>query len=387
MTHPGSFTAVGPTSPPPAAPIDTGAWFVVGAGGSGPVGHVTRLRSLADYTAVHGPRAVDNTVICDSLELFFRSGGAVAQLVTVAPGAEFADDAADALDLFPATLGCGQVSIPGAVDATTHAAIAAHASAANRTAILDGPDVAAATLVTAGEATRTAVADEAVYGLFAGWPMLGPLAPGDPFRTVPPCGGVAGRINAVDARTGHANAAAAADQGWGAGRLTAALGISRVYTDAEWDDLTVAGVNLLVPDANGRIEIYGWRTGAQGSSPGTVDPVRTWLNHRRLNMQITAAVKSIGKAFVFRVNEGVPLFTDFAHALRGYMIASLFNQGALWGTDADDAFVIDTIGPNTAEVSGAGELLANVDYTPAGVAERVTTQISVSAITSTEVAA
>lgn len=382
MTHPGSFTTFAPSGSPPAAPIDTGTWFTVGAAGTAPPGAATKLKSLADYTAMDGPRAVGTATIHDSLELFFRSGGATAWLTTVPAGATFDADAADALGLFTAGLGGGQVSIPGATDATTHAAIADHAVATDRTAILDGPDVDAAALVTAGEATRTAVAaaaDEQVYGLFAAWPDLAALAAGGALRSVPPCGGVAGRINAVDARAGHAGAAAAGDQGWGAGRLTAAVGVSRAYTDAEWDLLTDAGVNLLVPDPYGRVEIYGWRTGAEGLTPGSIDPVRTFLHHQRLRMQIVAAGRSIGRAFVFRLNDGPRLFAEFRHALDGYLLG-LYDAGAFYGATPRSAFEVDTIGPNTAAVTNAGRLLANVAYTPAGLAERVTVQISVSAI-------
>lgn len=369
MTHPGSFTtfaATGSPSGPPA--IDTGTWFVVGAGGTGPNGVVTRLRSLDDYVAAQGARAVANATIYDSLELFFRSGGAVAYLTTVA-AASFAAGAPDALDLFTAGLGAGQVSIPGAVDAITHAAIAAHATAKNRTAILDGPNVAGAALVTAAEATRTAAAEDERYGMFAGWPTLAAL-PGGAVRSVPPCGGVAGRINVVDARLGHAAGAAAGDQGWGAGRLDAAIGVSRTYSDDEWDDLTAAGVNLLVPNAKDRLEVYGWRT-------GSIDPLWTYLNYQRLRMQIVGAGKAIGRPFVFRLIDGPPLFSEFRAALDGYMVG-LYERGALYGATAEIAFEVDTLGPNTPAVTAAGQLLANVSYIPAGLAERVTTQISMS---------
>jgi phage tail sheath protein FI len=369
MPHPGSFTTFAATGSPSGPAIDTGAWFVVGVAGQyGASGEVTKLVSLADYEHLQGPREEENAVIHDSLELFFRSGGAVAYLTTVDAGASFVADAATALTLFPASLGPGQMSVPGAVDTATQANVIASCEATNRTAILDGPDVAAPALLTAAAAIATLAPDQRA-GLFAGWPIL-PALPGGTVRIVPPCGGVAGRINAVDGRLGHAAGAAAGDQGWGAGRLDAAIGVSRTYTDDQWDELTAAGVNLLVPNPNGRVEIYGWRT-------GSADPVWTFLNYQRLRMQIVAGGKATGRPFVFRLIDGPRLFAEFRAALDGYMVG-LYERGAFYGATAEIAFEVDTIGPNTPEVTAAGELKANVSYIPAGLAERVTTQISMS---------
>lgn len=267
----------------------------------------------------------------------------------------------NALAVFGATLGPGQVSAPGRTTAAAHAALLAHAETRNRTAILDGADTATVgTLTTAADAARTA-GDDAYAGLFAPWLLVPGVVPGTT-RTVPPSPLVAGLIARSDA-TSDAGAAPAGDQGVGAGRSRYAFDVSRTFTDADWDTLNAAGVNLTIKAPLG-IELYGFRSLDKGE----------WLQLTagRLRMQLTAGTNSLARGFVFRRIDGRgQVFAELEGALAGYLLP-FYERGSLFGESFVDAVDIDT-GPtvNTAASIAAGELKAAVYVRFSPFAEKV----------------
>lgn len=76
-TRPGVQVTTQATPPSRGAPTDTGVWAVVGLTERGPVGRAVEVRNFAEFTRTFGPR-VSYSLLHDSLETYFREGGAVA---------------------------------------------------------------------------------------------------------------------------------------------------------------------------------------------------------------------------------------------------------------------------------------------------------------------
>ncbi len=79
------FSVVTRSAPTPSGlPVSTGTWFVVGAAQKGPTNTPQLVRSMNDYVRYFGLRSAPATyVLYDSLDTFFREGGAQAFVVRV----------------------------------------------------------------------------------------------------------------------------------------------------------------------------------------------------------------------------------------------------------------------------------------------------------------
>ena len=115
-------------------------------------------------------------------------------------------------------------------------------------------------------------------------------------RTVPWSSIQAGMIARADASAGHANTAAAGDNG----QSYFALDVTQTFSDPDRQSLLYAGVNT-VRFRYGTVRAYGFRSLADPAGPNG-----PWVqfNHGRLSMQITADSEAIGEDYVFSSSTG-----------------------------------------------------------------------------------
>ena len=369
---------------PRTAPTDTGVAFMVGTTLEGT--DVALVRSLTEYVAAFGDRQ-GATAAYDAAETYFREGGARLYVSPIGTGvarsrsrnAKSDDEAATpqlvdvnvqaALDALNKSYGPGQVFVADDALATTpdtHAALLAHAQATNRVALLEAPAATdAATLAAVGTALQANV--NARYGaLFAPHATIAGVAAGTT-RAVGYACLVAGMIARSDATNNPTAPAAGVN-----GVSLSALDLTEHYTDAEYETLNEAGVDL-ARLIYGGVETYGWRS--------CVDPDgadKDWLNfgNARLNMAITAQAEAIGEHYVFVQLDGRRRkISQFGGELAA-MLDTFYVAGGLYGETGDDAYRVnvgDTV--NTDATIANGELHAILEVRMSPFAELVVIEI------------
>lgn len=334
------------TSPNLSTPTDAVAWAAASA--------YIRVTDLASATAA--PNNIPAVVAATPLTGGTDDRASVTDTVKVA-----------ALDLFPASLGPGQVSIPGGTTTTVHLGLRAHARAKNRQAVLDAPDTATVGTLTG---LNTGVNDE--YGAtFSPWLVVPGYVP-NTTRVVPMSAFVAAKMAATDAAFGPNEPAAGHN-----GRAVWAIGVSQTYDQASRQTLNEAGINVVRLIGN-TPTIYGYRTNA--------DPniATDWLglNNQRLRMAITAEAFDIGEVYEFRQIDGRGhLFAEVGGAMAGRMLDH-YKRGEVYGSTPDEAYAVDT-GPtvNTPVTIGNDELHILVSAKMSPFAEMVVFEITKVGIT------
>lgn len=284
-----------------------------------------------------------------------------------------------ALAAFAPTLGPGQVLAPGQTNATLagiSSALATHASQNNRVVCANLDDnVSAATEITnLGAFGSSAVASYA--GFWAGNRVIPGITPGTT-RSVTPDAVIAGLVARADAATGNPNTAAA---GVNYPLQYATVPTSNVsgapldtYSNADLQTLNAAGINTFQV-VDGEPCNYGFVTPELASQ----DAIYWQFNHSRTRMYIVAQAQLIGQPFVFSQIDGQgSIQSRFKGALQA-MLLGLYNQGALYGATAQDAFVVDT-GPdvNTPATIAAGQLNATITCSFSYFAQNVQIQVNV----------
>lgn len=274
----------------------------------------------------------------------------------------------DALELFTAGYGPGQVSAPGRTTEEGHSQLLAHASTFNRVAILDGTDTPTVGTLTA-QATAVRNDDNARFGgLFAPWVTVPGVAPGTS-RTVAPSAVVCGEIARLAALGVSPNVAAAGENGIS----NYAIDLSQVaWTDAERETLNDAGVNVLRLH-RGAFRTYGFRTPVDGD----VDDTWLQLTNARLYMVIAALADAIAEKYVFAQIDGRRHKLSEFNAELTAMLMPFWSQGSLYGETFQEAAIVDT-GPqvNTEETIAAREIRAVIAVRMSPFGERVTVEIS-----------
>jgi hypothetical protein len=289
---------------------------------------------------------------------------AVAAAASLATGTDDRTNIVDAqwlnaLNLFGANLGPGQVSAPGRTTTAGQAQLTAHAAAANnRVAILDLADTpTAATLEAAAVAART----NAQYGgAWTPWVQAPGIIAGTT-RVVPPSAFIAALCARNDALSQNPNAPAAGD----AGQAVWLVGLSQTVFDndpATRQALSNSSVNV-IRNMFGGVRNYGWRS--------LVDPIATpsWIDfgNVRLNMAISADAQVIEETDVFDQLDGSGQEIGFFNGQLTAMLLEWYQRGALYGLTPSDAFFVDT-GPsvNTPITIANNELHAvlNVKMSP-----------------------
>jgi hypothetical protein len=348
------------TAPPSrGAPTETDMLFVASKVGVGSTTAATYIRSLADYVTAYGDRAATGSApTYDFLDAYFREGGKQAYV------GRYTTDVANALALFPESLGPGQVAAPEETPgAATFGKLLDHAAATNRFALMDVANndtvVAMTTLGGAIPVTNTE------YGaLFGPWVNIpGPAGViGASARQVPASAIMAGLIARADAGENPNRAAAFRDF-----PLQYVDSFVRTVTDAERNTLMAAGVNMFA-EVYGVLQMRGFQTAVDQ----TADNPFWQANVSRTRMWIVARAKSAGEHYVGRPIDGRELL---ARALAGdleAMLLGLYEANGLYGETPQKAFSV-TVNPsvNTVESIAQGELRAVMEVRPTLHATRI----------------
>lgn len=382
--------------PPRSAPTDTGVAFIVGATVTTNISYKL-VHSLTEYVGVFGDRSGVGLATYDAADVYFREGGSqlyVAPTNAVGPfalesGAEYIEAelepapktkasngvellAADAgitaaLARLTADLGPGQILIADmtlAAVVANQSALLAHAQACNRVALLSCIDGTASTLTNAGTALQNDA--NARYGALFAPSAVAPGVVAGTTRIVPYAAVVAGIIARNDiAYTPNQPAAGVL------GQAVYALDVNGRYTDLEYQNLNVAGVNC-ARIIYGGVRTYGWRS--------CVNPTATpqWLDFGwcRLNMALFAEADAIGERYVFSQLDGRRrTISQFGGDLSA-MCAPYFDAGALYGTAPEEAYAVDVgLQVNTDATIANGELHAVISLRMSGMAEWVVIEV------------
>src|SRR4051794_24916295 len=401
---------------PRTASTDVGQAFMIGA--TGTTKAYQAVRSLTEYVAVFGDRAVaGNQASYDAADAYFREGGALLHVssttgtvalawpddpstlsraeleakaaelgidtTTLSTKADVIDAVEErlgtdpqvvgtgvqtALDRLGASLGPGQVffadiALGAQIDNVTAQLL--HCSTANRVALLSVADGTAAAMAAAA-ATIRALAT-ARYGAIFGPQAIIPGIVAGTTRTVPYAAIQAGMI-ARSAAVYNANVPVAGDNG----QAAFSTDLTTKFTDAEYATLNLAGVNMAKLVYNG-VRTYGYRPPVDTTTAAGV-----WLNfgNARLNMQIVAQAFGIGEHYVFSQIDGRwRTLSSFGSDLRA-MLVPLYEGGALYGASAEDAFDVN-VGPavNTPTTIANGEIHAVIQARMSQFAEWVVIEI------------
>lgn len=288
-----------------------------------------------------------------------------------------------ALATFASTLGPGQVLAPGQSNTNLSgiwSALAAHAQANNRVAICHMDDnVSAATLITALGSFGTGAA-ASYAGFWAGNRNLPGIAAGTT-RSVGPASVVAGLCARADAQTGNPNTAAAGvafPLAYATSPTSLVSGAPNdTYSFADLQTLNAGGINTF-QQINGQPCNYGFVSPELTAT----DQVYWQFNHARLRMFIVAQAQLIGQPYVFAQIDGQgSIQARFKGDLQA-MLQRLYNQGALYGATAQQAFAVDTSSDvNTPATIAAGQLNAAITCSFSYFAQNVQILVNVVPIT------
>ena len=360
MPRPGTDILIVDDAAPAGAILDTGQAFFVGtAAATAPTDSYSRIHSPKEYAAIYGDRT-DGSLLSDAVSAYFAEGGGILYVAATADAAGLEA----ALGLFDAALGPGQVCAPGMTTTAAHTALAAHADATRRVALLDLPDdPLPATLQTAVEALED-LPGVRMCSAWAPWAVY--RGPAGAEVDVPYSAVEAALIARSDLMTGNPNQPAAGVNGIAYN----ALGLSQSYTDEDRETLNAAGVCMAKP-VYGQVRSYGYRTAA-----GPDDPNWLWFGNSRVVMAISHRAAAVAENYVLKQIDGRrQIFASLEAELRGICL-DYFNAGALYGESPPEAFTVDT-GPgiNTIDTIKAGEVHAVIRLKCSPAAEWVVIEI------------
>lgn len=362
MTRPQIVVNVGAALQRRGAPTDTGVAFMVYAGATGQTVPV-ECSTTADITGTLAPAVVQDYI---SRALAQGAPKVYALRAEVAvPATPTEAEWKTALAKLTDEYGPGQVLIPGVFASAAHAALLDHATKSGRFVLLDTDKGALAPAIVASATALNASPAAGSAMFLAGWAKF-EVTPGV-FVEIPPSVVTAGLIARGDVATGHANNAAAGDQGRGAGFVLGAVDLHRRFTDAEHDTLHAAGVSVFRVKT-GQPQLYGFVS-------LSLDPVYRQANHGRMAMQLRHGLAARAEQFLFRqIDDRGHLFSQLEGMLRGYL-APLHSAGALYGATADDAYDVDVQNVNTPATIAAGDLRSAVAVALSNHTEKVTIDV------------
>lgn len=187
--------------------------------------------------------------------------------------------------------------------------------------------------------------------------MIDPLRlNGNPVRTVPPCGHVAGLYARSDFTIGVHKAPANAELFW-------AEDITVEINDERQAILNPEGINCLRAFPGRGIRVYGGRTVSS-------NPDWRYVNVRRLMLMIEEAVDEATQWSVFEPHD-FNLRQTLVLSVSSFL-ESLWRQGALVGATAQEAFFVKCDETNNPpEVVDQGRLVADIGVAPTKPAEFV----------------
>jgi hypothetical protein len=288
----------------------------------------------------------------------------------------------NALAVFSASLGPGQVFAPGITNGTLSgiwSALGTHSQLNNRVAICGMDDsVSASTLIAdLGSFGSSGVAS--YCGFWAGSRLIPGIAAGTT-RTVSPGPVIAALCARVD-QAGNPNQAASGVN-WPLVYATQPSSIVSgspfdTYSQTDLNTLNGAGINTF-QTANGLPCNYGFVS----SELSTSDVIYWQFNHARLRMAIVAQSQILGQPFVFAQIDGQGTqAVAFKNVLQAYL-QGLWSAGALYGATAAQAFTVDTGSDvNTPATISAGQLNASLTVSFSYFAQNVNITVNVVPIT------
>jgi uncharacterized protein len=343
MSRPGTTITRSETRPGRSAPTGTGPWFVVGPTGTADAdaaGPRKPIKSLSEYATRFGARAAHVNdggggagLLYDAVDAYFRGGGSecyVSPATYNATVGTYETNIVTALGLFTKDLGPGQVSVPGRTTPATKLALAVHAEANNRVAILATSNTAVVATLT-GEATIASITpgQERVTSLWTPWVTFNS---GGVTRTISPEAIVAALMAENDGLGVTPNQPSAGTFGVS----SVAESVASAFNDADRATLNTNGVNLLRLMFDG-VRVYGYRTLADPTS----DSNWVSLANARLFMSIQAQADAVAERFVFRQLDGQrKTINEFGGALTGVLLPFWAN-GSLYGVTPEEAFRVD----------------------------------------------
>lgn len=272
-----------------------------------------------------------------------------------------------AIARFSLLLGPGQVSMPGRTTTAAHTSLLTHASLHNRRAVLDAPnDPNKAVLIAAAAAQRSLTVSR--FGaMFGPWDVIPGIFP-NTTRVAPPSARVSGTIARSDTSSGNPNLPAAGDNG----RAQFAIDCVHKFTDADYTELNLAGVNMSRHVFGDDLQVYGFRT--------LVNPAldKRWreFSGSRTVMYATAQARRVMAGFAFDQIDGQGLkFGELEGAITGVLIP-LYEKGALFGGTPGEAFRVNASAAiNTPVRIADGELRVVMALKTSPFAEHVVAEI------------
>jgi hypothetical protein len=145
-------------------------------------------------------------------------------------------------------------------------------------------------------------------------------------RLVPPGGFVLGKIADTDASRGVFKAPAGLQT-----RLLSAVGVERMFTNAELDALNVAKVNVIKQVPGAGIVIYGARTLSNILNT-------RYINVRRTLISVATTAKALTQFAAFEPNDS--FLWDSITAVLGQYLLSFWQSGGLRGNSPNEAFFV-----------------------------------------------
>lgn len=286
---------------------------------------------------------------------------ATVTLTTGAAGAAV-DDAnyTTAVELFDADMGPGQFYAPGpGLSSAILDVIVENVLATQRTGIWDLPDT--------NDPTTIATALDAMYVREGSNMMLGvgPMV-SYPHETAPatifvPAGGVeAGMVARVDQLSDRSLVAAGSD-----GISRRALGLKYSFGDADRQELNALGAALFKV-VNNSVRMYGYRTSA-----GPTNNNWMFFQESRVIMQLAYDLDAMMEEFVLKTIDGRKILQTKINVAGTGICTRYWEQNALYGETATDAFRINTDGVNNVQTAMAGEVHMQAKVKTSRVAEWV----------------
>lgn len=357
---------------------NTGTMFTVTAKGEGTWGNNISVGVVSDgaglfhlsvsFTDTDGtvysevsPSTSDPTVIASwsDFSQFVSVVAGSAALIAVAPASMTGgtDDTANendtalgvALAKFHLDLGPGQVAIPGRLTSTAIQAAADHAAAMNRVVLADATDTPTASVIQTLATAVRALTNARYVMLLAPWVKVPGLVAGTT-RRVPASAVQAGLV----AQNDEGNPVSFAVAGPNRGRSSYPLDVTQTYIATDRAALSTAGVTV-VRNRGGVVTTFDYVSAA--------DPLKlpSWINFgaARMVMYAKANGRRIADAYQFDPIDGKGLLIEQYAADLGQMLKPLQDAGAIYGTDAQPGYRIDTSG-NTPTTIANNELHATM---------------------------
>ena len=274
-----------------------------------------------------------------------------------ANGATVAADWVRASEAVLASKGPGQVIAPGQTAAAVKTALLAHAAERNRFAIVDAATTDDAVAL-AAEAAAIVNGAGSQAGMLVGSTLRVPGPAG--LRDLPGSVIAAGVVANSD-RGGLINVAPIFTAGQG--RAPYAVDVTHDFTDAEWDDLYDAGVNLFRVDDGGAPYLAGFRTLA------VARPEYRQANWARELMALTAELRNDAQGILGGERGRVRSAADLTRvtALLSPTLAEHYARGELFGDSPDDAYELivtsdlDDLGQGQASIAAEVRLAPSLE--------------------------